>query len=662
LVAFRPLAASREGMLSCSTSDRSSSIAQHQRERGETRVSNGLVENERLKRTLEAALAWSIPPREQSRRVVVLCYHSIHPHKAIRSVTPSIFEQQIEWLEEHCRIVPFASISGEVRVPSGGNEPIVAITFDDGYQDNHEYALPTLSARGIPAAVFLTTGLVDREPDVVQRFAAAWHVPEEQVRGMSWSQVLEMRAAGFEIGVHTRTHPVLGSMTPSAVRDEILESKARIEDQLGAEAPMFAYPFGQPRVHLTTRTRDVVESLGFTSAATILYRGVRSDDDPLMVPRFPITQDSMRIFIGKVTGKLDSIGAWQTHAPNWAARIVTPRRSRSAPRSASVPPTTSGDPGSAVVDPLSDQIALPWARSPRWIIPRQPPRLTRAGLDIHHPVTFRSRIGWEMTRALAGRGMFRSLPRYPLIPREVSEVVAGVIPVGGSVSVAAANHPGRFLALVLDRAARPVLFVKVARDSVGSRALAHERDALLRAAHELPSPLLAPRLVDEFEGALVFEAFEWEPRAFPWKLPVEVAFAMGSFYRKTSADQGRTGAAHGDFAPWNLLRLETGWALVDWEGFLPQAPPFFDLFHYFVQSMISGMKKPRASSILEGLDGTGWIGEAIQAYADGSGVDIRRARHSLTEYLRTSVERLGIQLGPRGVRRRAELARRLESR
>ena len=63
---------------------------------------------------------------------------------------------------------------------------------------------------------------------------------------------------------------------------------------------------------------------------------------------------------------------------------------------------------------------------------------------------------------------------------------------------------------------------------------------------------------------LLLEAVEWSPRLRPWVLPSEVAFALGRAFA-ASADGGDRGMAHGDFAPWNLLRTSDGWVLVDWE-------------------------------------------------------------------------------------------------
>src|SRR5687767_12557712 len=93
------------------------------------------------------------------QRVVVLCYHSIHPSLPFRSATPEMFTEHLEWLREHCECVPFSRIP-LARSRAGHGRPIVAVTFDDGYADNHEFALPLLLESGIPATFFVTSGFL----------------------------------------------------------------------------------------------------------------------------------------------------------------------------------------------------------------------------------------------------------------------------------------------------------------------------------------------------------------------------------------------------------------------------------------------------------------------------------------------------------------------
>jgi aminoglycoside phosphotransferase (APT) family kinase protein len=159
-------------------------------------------------------------------------------------------------------------------------------------------------------------------------------------------------------------------------------------------------------------------------------------------------------------------------------------------------------------------------------------------------------------------------------------------------------------------------------------------------------------LLSYSRGVLVFRAMDWRVRTFPWRLPEEVAFAIGVFFRRASSDSSGTGAAHGDFAPWNLLRMESGWGLVDWESFHTGAPPYYDLFHYLVQSN-SQLRRPLIQTILDGLKGKGWVGGVIGAYAAGSEVDVRDSAHFLREYLLISAANLGQDAPRRGIRVRS---------
>jgi thiamine kinase-like enzyme len=115
------------------------------------------------------------------------------------------------------------------------------------------------------------------------------------------------------------------------------------------------------------------------------------------------------------------------------------------------------------------------------------------------------------------------------------------------------------------------------------------------------------------------------------------------------------GAAHGDFAPWNLLETDEGWALVDWENCRATDQPYFDLFHYLVQSN-SELRRPTKRAILEGLRLNGWVGGVIEAYARGCGIDARDASLFLRDYLRTSAKELELSAPSRGARVRRRLS------
>jgi hypothetical protein len=280
--------------------------------------------------------------------------------------------------------------------------------------------------------------------------------------------------------------------------------------------------------------------------------------------------------------------------------------------------------------PLAGWAALPTTSRPRWWLPSRPGRSTRAALAIYQPVTRRGRAGWRAARMAAGLGGFQLLPRAAP-PEPVLDLVGPYVPAGGQYSVMQANHPHRFVTLVVDRAGRPFRVGKVALTTDGQQALAREAAALAGFGQRLATPLQAPELVAHEPQILVTQAIEWQVRRTPWKLPAEVASALGALFR--ASDQLGSGLAHGDCTPWNLLSSAGSWVLVDWEGASTSAPPLHDVFHYFVQSHLL-LGRPTGHDILEGLAGRGWIGAAIHAYSDAAGLQVATAPDHLLTYLR----------------------------
>jgi peptidoglycan/xylan/chitin deacetylase (PgdA/CDA1 family) len=264
-------------------------------------------------RTLMSAAARFLPNGDRSApRVVALCYHSVDPH--LRSaVDPGLFRAHIEWLNEHCTIVPFDRLVAAAADERPAGRPVVGITFDDGFADNAEHALPTLAAMGAPATFFVTAGFVDGDKKVVERMRTLRRVGE--VRAMSWAQVSELQAAGFAVGSHTYSHANLASLSAAEATDEIHRAKEMLEDRLQVPIPLFAYPWGRPRRHFTTETMDLVARAGHTDAAAVLFRPVRPTDDRLAVPRFFVAGEGIRTLEQKVRGSWDIIGSMQERLP-----------------------------------------------------------------------------------------------------------------------------------------------------------------------------------------------------------------------------------------------------------------------------------------------------------------------------------------------------------
>jgi hypothetical protein len=261
-----------------------------------------------------------------------------------------------------------------------------------------------------------------------------------------------------------------------------------------------------------------------------------------------------------------------------------------------------------------------------------------AGLSVYQPVTLRARLGTEAGKALAAAGLFRVLPRASGPDEAVRELVAPHIPKGGTLSVMQTNHPARYVVMIVGPTGERCSVAKIALDEAGDIALDAEARGMNTYARYLSPPIRAPRVLDRAPGLLLLEAVQWSPRFRPWVLPTEVAFGLGRAFA-ASADGGEHGMAHGDLAPWNLLRGPDGWVLIDWEDSHAGAPPFFDLFHYLVQSAVL-LRKPPLRALTEVTPSIPWVRDAIRAYADGAGRPVSTWRRHLEDYARISMERL----------------------
>jgi hypothetical protein len=267
----------------------------------------------------------------------------------------------------------------------------------------------------------------------------------------------------------------------------------------------------------------------------------------------------------------------------------------------------------------------------------------------------------EVARLVAGSGLLGLLPPSQP-PVDLSEALTAYRPPGSHVAVARTNHPRRYVALAVDDRGRLLLVGKVARDQAGRAKLRREREQMESFVPFLPEPIRAPTVFAYDDGVLLLEAVTWRPRLVPWHLSEDVAHALGVFFKRTMrALHPMAGAAHGDFAPWNLMLGRDGtWTLLDWEDARADAPPFLDVFHFLVQSN-QELLFPRRGAIVNGLLGRGWTGRVIAAYAEGAGIPGETATTFFEQYLKESRSSVDPLAPKRGLMVRRDLARRIEA-
>ena len=236
----------------------------------------------------------------------VLTYHRVndlHPHDRL-SVSTRAFAAQMEALAESGRPVvsladALAALRGDAALPAGA----VALTFDDGYADNHAEALPALDGHGFKASFFLVTGAVGTTA-TIERYAACCGAD----RMLDWDEVREIHARGHAIGGHGRRHRELGSLTANEVRDEVGGSLRDIEERIGERPRLFCYPRGS----VDAAARRIVGEAGFEAACTVRPGPNAPGADLLTLRRTEVAgDDTIEDFLFKLDGGFD---AWHALA------------------------------------------------------------------------------------------------------------------------------------------------------------------------------------------------------------------------------------------------------------------------------------------------------------------------------------------------------------
>jgi peptidoglycan/xylan/chitin deacetylase (PgdA/CDA1 family)/folate-dependent phosphoribosylglycinamide formyltransferase PurN len=214
------------------------------------------------------------------QRIVVLLYHRVSDELR-DSLTVGIeqFDRQMEWLRRHHVVASIADIV-HGNVPRNTARPVIAVTFDDGYLDNYEQAVPILLRHQVPAAFFVSTGMIGTTggfPHDLKRLGKA-------LPTMTWDQLRKMRDLGFVIGSHTVTHIDCGGTGLDAVRRELVESHDALKRNLGLEEVFFAYPFGG-RGNMTPAVLQMVKELGYAACLSAYGGFIGGPIDPYDIER-----------------------------------------------------------------------------------------------------------------------------------------------------------------------------------------------------------------------------------------------------------------------------------------------------------------------------------------------------------------------------------------
>ncbi|MFL5575972.1 MAG: polysaccharide deacetylase family protein [Gemmatimonadaceae bacterium] len=234
-----------------------------------------------------------MPGRRTARRVPILMYHQLSPRpvESFRrwTVAPRAFAAQMRWLAQAGYETVGLDALARHRTDGAPLPPrAVVITFDDGYREGMEHALPVLRAWGFTATFFLVAGLMGD----TSHWTRAPHGFELPLIG--WGAARELQAAGFACGAHTVTHPRLAELPDAVCREELQRSRWLLENALGRAVVHVAYPFGS----YDERVRRMAAEAGYRTACSMRADLSRPHDDLLALPRVEVSGfDSLTDFI-----------------------------------------------------------------------------------------------------------------------------------------------------------------------------------------------------------------------------------------------------------------------------------------------------------------------------------------------------------------------------
>jgi peptidoglycan/xylan/chitin deacetylase (PgdA/CDA1 family) len=274
---------------------------------------------------------WSLAARLRSRsgpqgRLLILTYHRV-----LERADPFLSEDidagelawQMELVAKYFRVLPLpdaVQALKEGRLPPAS----VCVTFDDGYANNAQLALPVLQRLGLPATFFIATafldggrmwndtvieamrraraqqldltalgvgviamGSIDERKRAIDAVINAFKYLPPQERDercaklaelcgaslpadlmMTSEMVASLARAGMDVGGHTHNHPILSRVDAAEAEHDIRDGRARLQQIVGKEIVTFAYPNGRPDRDYTQRDAALVEKAGFALAVT----------------------------------------------------------------------------------------------------------------------------------------------------------------------------------------------------------------------------------------------------------------------------------------------------------------------------------------------------------------------------------------------------------
>ena len=212
----------------------------------------------------------------RAHAAVILQYHHVSETlPAVTSVSANTFTKHLSYLKEHnFNVIALNELISAIQQGKTLPEKTVAITFDDGYNNNYEQAAPILEKFGYPYTIFVNPTLIDEGKGYV----------------MGWDKLKELASKGALIANHTAQHDYLhiklkdesDAQWQARIKQDILHSQQRIKEEIGHDYKYLAYPYGE----FNNKLQALVEELGFIGIGQ--HSGaVNKNANFTRLPRFP---------------------------------------------------------------------------------------------------------------------------------------------------------------------------------------------------------------------------------------------------------------------------------------------------------------------------------------------------------------------------------------
>ena len=248
---------------------------------------------------------------EAERTLRVLMYHKVNDLWPNPTTVPTgVFAEQMALLAE-LGYVPVSLDAVLAHYLRGDALPprAVLLTFDDGYRDNLENALPILRRHGYPAVLFVPIGFLDdARPLPHEESLRLLGIRNETV---DWDELAALEAGGVRIESHGIGHRPLSELEPAEATREIALSKLRLEERLGREVEAFAFVKGSLADYRPEHA-SLVQQAGYKIAFTSVSGANASSTDRFRLRRYNVEPFPARTFELVLAGACDLIAVKDT--------------------------------------------------------------------------------------------------------------------------------------------------------------------------------------------------------------------------------------------------------------------------------------------------------------------------------------------------------------